>query len=100
MRLLGGDRFLEVAPAVAHKGRTVEWLLEQWPLPGALVVGFGDDDKDAEAFAVIRARGGLPIAVDERYELPAALGRLPSSEAVRDFLRAVLDEGRKTKDEG
>ena len=27
-RILGGDRFLEVAPAAAHKGHTVEWLLD------------------------------------------------------------------------
>jgi len=27
-RILGGDRFLEVAPAGAHKGHTVEWLLD------------------------------------------------------------------------
>ncbi len=94
MRILGGDRFLEVAPAIAHKGRAIEWLLAQLPWPQALAVGFGDDDKDAEAFTVLRERGGLPIAVGLRYALPEAVGWLASPEDVRQWLRSVLDEGR------
>jgi trehalose 6-phosphate phosphatase len=91
MRILGGDRFLEVAPTAAHKGRTIEWLLAQLPWPGALAVAFGDDDKDAEAFAVLRQLGGLPIAVGQRYTLPEAAGWLATPDDVRDCLRELLE---------
>lgn len=93
-RILGGDRFLEAAPAAAHKGQTVDWLLDQRHDPGVLPVYFGDDDKDEEAFAVVRRRGGLPIGVGARFPLESALERLPSPEAVRAWLRKFLTEAQ------
>jgi trehalose 6-phosphate phosphatase len=93
-RILGGDRFLEVAPTAAHKGHTVDWLLHQINDPSALPVYFGDDDKDEEAFDVIRRRGGIPIGVGARFPLEQALERLPSPEAVRGWLGRVLEESR------
>jgi trehalose 6-phosphate phosphatase len=91
-RILGGHRFLEVAPAAAHKGQTVEWLLDHEPLPNALPVYFGDDDKDEEAFAVVRKRGGIPIVVGEARGTTQALVRLESPTGVRDWLELVLSE--------
>jgi len=93
-RILGGDRFLEAAPAAAHKGQTVAWLLDQIHDPGALPVYFGDDDKDEEAFAVIRRRGGIPVGVGARFPLESALERLPSPEAVRGWLRGFLEDAQ------
>jgi trehalose 6-phosphate phosphatase len=93
-RIMNGDRFLEAAPSAAHKGQTVDWLLDQIHDPGALPVYFGDDDKDEEAFAVIRRRGGLPIGVGARFPLESALERLPSPEAARAWLRRFLIEMR------
>ncbi len=87
-RLLGGDRFLEVAPAAAHKGEAVEWLLDHGGLTDALPVYFGDDDKDEEAFATVRQRGGIPIGVGSR-KLAHALEYLPSPEAVRAWLEQI-----------
>ncbi|WP_376792471.1 trehalose-phosphatase [Thermoflexus sp.] len=89
-RILTGDRFLEVAPAAAHKGQAVDWVLDQIRNPNALPVYFGDDDKDEEAFAVVRRRGGIPIGVGERFPLRSALGHLPSPEDVRVWLRRFL----------
>jgi trehalose 6-phosphate phosphatase len=89
-RILGGDRFLEVAPEAAHKGRTVEWLLTHEPWPGAQIVYFGDDDKDEEAFDTVQQRQGIPIAVGTRHRFTRALGQLPSPEAVRLWLRQLL----------
>lgn len=88
-RLLGGDRFLEVTPAVAHKGWAVRWLLNTRPLADALPVYFGDDDKDELAFAEILAWGGLAIAVGPR-QLAPALASLPGPTDVREVLRSIL----------
>jgi len=89
-RLLGGDRFLEVAPITARKARTVEWLLDHEILSDALPVYFGDDDQDEEAFAVIRQRGGIAIVVGERLLSSQATVRLPSPSAVREWLQSLV----------
>ncbi len=86
-RVLGGDRFLEVAPSAAHKGRSVEWLLEHGNFPDALPVYLGDDDKDEEAFVIVRERGGIPIIVGSREPTTNALIRLPSPRQARELLR-------------
>jgi len=88
-RILQGDRFLEVAPAAAHKGQTVEWLLSQYPFPGALTVYCGDDDKDEEAFAVVRRRGGIPIVVGQGQRTTQAAYRFDSPDAVRGWLQLL-----------
>jgi cystathionine gamma-synthase len=63
-RLLTGHRFLEVAPALAHKGETVSFLLREYPWPGgAELVYIGDDDKDEAAFGVVQASRGVVIWV-------------------------------------
>ena len=63
-RILGGHKFLEVAPLAAHKGNTVLYLLDQYPLPDAQLLYIGDDDKDEEAFGEIHARGGIAVKVN------------------------------------
>jgi trehalose 6-phosphate phosphatase len=95
-RILGGHRFLEVAPAAAHKGKTVEWLLEQSPWPDALLVYFGDDDKDEEAFAVVRQRRGIPVVVGEPRGPTQALVRLESPAAVGEWIGQFLTEGQSS----
>jgi trehalose 6-phosphate phosphatase len=90
-RILQGDRFLEVAPAAAHKGQTVEWLLDQCPSPGVLTVYCGDDDKDEEAFAVIRRHGGISIVVGPGQRRTQAAYRFDSPDAVRGWLQ-LLEE--------
>lgn len=89
-RILGGNRFLEVAPAAAHKGRAVEWLLDHDAMPDALPVYFGDDDKDEEAFEVVRGRGGVPVIVGPPRGETAAIVRLESPEAVRTWLSQLV----------
>jgi trehalose 6-phosphate phosphatase len=63
LQLLGGHRFLEISPTLAHKGKTVAWLLDKFPLREALLVYLGDDDKDEQAYAVIHASGGACVLV-------------------------------------
>lgn len=106
-RLLGGHKFLEIGPKLAHKGRTVDYLLERYRWPGALPLYLGDDDKDEEAFGVIKARGGIAIVVaSEPRETQADL-RLTTPRAARRWLEVLLtreptralpaEEGRPTE---
>lgn len=88
-RVLGGNRFLEVAPAAAHKGKSVTWLIKELPLPNALPVYFGDDDKDEEAFDQIRQSDGLTVAVGPR-EMKGALFKIDAPETTRRILRSVF----------
>jgi trehalose 6-phosphate phosphatase len=88
-RVLGGHKFLEVGPRLAHKGRTVEYLLERFPWSGALLLYIGDDDKDEEAFGVIKARGGIAILVASGPCKTKADCRLESPRAARQWLRML-----------
>jgi trehalose 6-phosphate phosphatase len=89
-RVLGGHKFLELGPALAHKGQAVAYLLDRYPWPGALPVYLGDDDKDEEAFGVIHERGGIALVVaSEPRETQADL-RLASPQAARRWLAALL----------
>lgn len=62
-RMLGGHKFLEIAPRLASKKETVAYLLNQDPLPHAHLLYIGDDEKDEEAFPVIHAHQGIAIKV-------------------------------------
>jgi trehalose-phosphatase len=62
-RILGGHKFLEVAPVIANKGETVLYLLDRYPLPDAQLLYIGDDDKDEEAFDAIHSQGGIAVKV-------------------------------------
>jgi trehalose-phosphatase len=88
--VLGGHKFLEIGPALAHKGRTVAYLIDRYPWPDALPLYVGDDDKDEEAFEVIQARGGVAIKVCESPCQTRADGRLESPRDVRRWLRAQV----------
>lgn len=96
-RVLGGHKFLEIGPALAHKGRTVEHLLERYPFPGALLLYIGDDDKDEEAFGVIQSHGGLAIRVCKEPCETQADGRLASPREVRQWLVMVVTRFSSTQ---
>jgi trehalose 6-phosphate phosphatase len=90
-RLLGGHKFLEIGPRLAHKGRTVDDLLDRFPWPGALPLYLGDDDKDEKAFCVIRAHGGIAALVAAEPRETEADWRLDSPQATRQWLESLLD---------
>lgn len=89
-RVVGGHRFLEIGPQLAHKGRTVEYLLTRYPWLGALPVYLGDDDKDEEAFGVIRDFAGIAILVGSKPRETQADGRLASPQAACSWLEGLL----------
>jgi trehalose 6-phosphate phosphatase len=97
-RLLGGHKFLEIAPREAHKGHTVAYLLDHYPWPGALPLYLGDDDKDEEAFGVVKVRGGIAILVASKPRETRADGRLETPQSVRRWLAELpshLDLGTR-----
>jgi trehalose-phosphatase len=85
-RLLGGHRFLEIGPQLAHKGKTVAYLLNRYPWPNSLPLYVGDDDKDEEAFGVVRAHGGIAVLVAPVARRTKATCRLDSPQAARQWL--------------
>ncbi|MFN2197626.1 MAG: trehalose-phosphatase [Anaerolineales bacterium] len=89
-QILGGDRFLEIAPQLANKAKTVRYFLEDPVLSGALPVYLGDDDKDEAAFAVVQAAGGVAVKVGSRPETSVAAVRLHDPLAARAWLDALL----------
>lgn len=91
-RVMGGHKFLEIGPALAHKGRTIEFLTQGDPQSDRLLVYIGDDDKDEEAFAVIHAQGGLAVVVAAADRASLADCRLTSPAAVRQFLQRLADK--------
>jgi trehalose-phosphatase len=94
-RLLGGHKFLEIGPRLAHKGQTVDYLLNCYPWPEALPVYLGDDDKDEEAFDVIKTRGGIAILVASEPRNTKANCRLESPQAARHWLERLLTRPRE-----
>ncbi len=89
-RILGGHKFLEIAPRIANKGGTIEYLLSRYPLQSSLLIYVGDDDKDEEAFRVILQKGGIAIKVASQTVETLAQLRLESPRAVRKWLRSLL----------
>ncbi len=92
-RLIKHKRFLEVSSAKAHKGKTVSFLLNSFPLPGARLLYIGDDDNDAEAFETIHSLGGAAISVAQYFGYVRSSGGdfvLKSPKAVRKWLENLV----------
>jgi trehalose 6-phosphate phosphatase len=89
-RILGGEKFLEIGPAKAHKGETVRLLLEEYPFSGALLIYLGDDDKDEEAFEVVVDAGGIAIQVSQQYRQSLASVRFENPRAVINWLNSIV----------
>jgi trehalose 6-phosphate phosphatase len=92
-RLIKHRRFLEISSAKAHKGKTVSFLLNSFPLPGAHLLYIGDDDHDSEAFETIHAFGGIAISVEQYFGYIRSSGGdyvLKSPKAVSKWLENLV----------
>jgi trehalose-phosphatase len=89
-RILSGRKFLEIGPTLAHKGRAVEYILQEYAWPGALPVYLGDDERDEEAFGAIKAQRGIAILVAETPRASQADCFLESPQAARQWLETLL----------
>ncbi|MEJ2263359.1 MAG: trehalose-phosphatase [Anaerolineales bacterium] len=85
-RILGGHKFLEIGPTIANKGKAVEYLIAQYPWPGALCFYIGDDDKDEEAFGTVHDHGGFAAVVAADNRESQADCRLRSPQEARQWL--------------
>jgi trehalose 6-phosphate phosphatase len=81
LRILGGDKFLEVLPLFASKRESVHFMVHQFPFPDAQLLYMGDDDKDEEAFSAIHSYGGVAIKVKQpaNFLLPSEADYLMNS---------------------
>jgi trehalose-phosphatase len=90
LRILGGEKFLEAAPAGIDKGRAVQYLLETAaPWPGADLAYVGDDDKDEVAFATVRNLGGANILVSKTEHPTKADYLLETPQHTRQWLERL-----------
>ncbi|HSB67574.1 MAG TPA: trehalose-phosphatase [Anaerolineales bacterium] len=92
-RLIKHKRFLEISSAKAHKGKTVSFLLNSFPLTEARLVYIGDDDNDSEAFETIHAFGGVAISVEQYFGIIRSSGGdyvFKSPKAVRKWLDSLV----------
>ncbi len=89
-RLLGGERFLEYLPVQANKAIAVSWVLDEMTPDDALVVYFGDDEKDEEAFRLVLDRGGYAVHVGIERTKTCAQFSLTSPIHLRAWLADLL----------
>ena len=89
-RILGGYKFVELGPDLANKGKTIAYLLDERPWPNALPLFLGDDDKDEEAFEIIKQRNGMALLVNRTPRETHADARVPTPQDARDWLEALL----------
>jgi trehalose 6-phosphate phosphatase len=88
-RILGGDRFTELAPLKANKGDTIRYLVDRLACHQALLVYMGDDDKDEDAFKVIKKMNGIAVLVSPDDRLSVADFRLESPRQARRWLAQI-----------
>lgn len=68
-RIVGGHKFLEIAPYLASKREAVSHFLQTYPFENARLLYIGDDDKDEDAFSVIHEHSGLTVKVLQLSQL-------------------------------
>jgi trehalose-phosphatase len=87
---VGGPMAIEVVPRDGWtKGAAVQIILDHVGQDAALPVYAGDDANDADALALVAARGGIPIGVGPEAP-PEAACRLPDPAAMVELLAALL----------
>lgn len=91
LALFSGWQFLELAPQEASKAHSIDYMIEHFPLPGALLVYIGDDSRDEPAFQVINAHGGMSILVSPINKTTQAQYRLDQPATVRSWLASFLE---------
>lgn len=92
LQILGGHKFLEIAPCIANKGEAVDYLLRNGVCAAAALVYMGDDDKDEDAFAVVKRRGGMGIRVGGGARESAADYSLATPRDARQWLAKLVGE--------
>lgn len=93
LRRTDGKKVFDLQPDIDwHKGKAVEWLIEELGLSGENIVPMyiGDDVTDEDAFRTLDERG-ITIAVQEEPRPTAAEYRLEDPDQVGRFLMALTE---------
>mgnify|MGYP002357695077 CR=1 FL=1 len=88
-RLSGNNRFLEIAPDKANKAEAVGWVMQNMSPSNAMVLYFGDDDKDEEAFSIILDKGGFAVRITSAPVKSLAQYRMQNSAELRAWLKRL-----------
>ncbi len=91
LKILGGYKFLEIAPKEADKGKAVSFLLEQASKDQVFPIYIGDDDKDELAFPVVQEFGGLAGCVCDPQQSTSANFYLSSPQDTREWLAKLVE---------
>ena len=89
-----GVEVLEVRERSAHKGLAVEWVRQR--VENVRIIAIGDDTTDEDMFAELH-EGDAAVAVGARQARHHTDGALAGPQAVRQFLRWIVD-ARKGRD--
>ncbi len=90
LQLLHGKAVLEVKSVHVGKGKAIEAFMAEPPFAGRQPVFAGDDVTDESGFEVVQNVGGTAIKVG--LGATAALHRVPSPEALRQWLQRQADQ--------
>ncbi len=89
-RFFEGNHFLEYAPRLASKRIAAQWIIDNLTPEDALVVFIGDDDKDEDAFSVVKESGGFAIRITAKSCITKAKVILKNPTAAREWLNNLL----------
>jgi len=89
--MLGNDRFLEVAPTKANKAEAVNWILNNLTPPDSMILYFGDDLKDEEAFNLVQEKGGVAIRIVTSLVETQAQFLMQSPQELRNWLTRLVN---------
>ena len=98
LRKTYGKMVYELRPSVDwHKGKAVEWLMEQFSKNSSediFPVYIGDDVTDEDAFAIMGGLGGVGIIVSETARETSARYGLRNPAEVVQFLEHFIGDDR------
>lgn len=90
--LAGNDQFLELAPEKANKVEAVNWILSNLTPPDSMVLYFGDDQKDEEAFGFVQEKGGVAIRIAPSLVETQAQFLMQNPQELRYWLTKLVNK--------
>ena len=85
-----GYHFLEYAPRLASKRSATQWIIDNLTPKDAMVIFIGDDDKDEDAFSVVKKSGGFAIRIVANFCKTQAQFCLKTPDAARNWLTELI----------
>ncbi|MGE5510826.1 MAG: trehalose-phosphatase [Bacteroidota bacterium] len=93
LKLIEGKMVVEIAPAVADKGRAIRDFLLEAPFVGRRPIYCGDDVSDEAGFAVVNALAGITVKIGAGPS--SAQYRTPHIAGLLDWLGKVSESGAR-----